>query len=421
MSTPIVTNSININSFENGKIHYQFYKYIRNCQENRTWFYIKNFILTLIMLINEAVFFYNSLQFDITGCSINQNNNNNKSGVIHNNKFQNYTLSNCINYRVEYCIPSIYSASGDESLSFRVPLVSKYSRNLRIDDAIVITCSCLFLLVCLLISRIIRLQYIKRSRIQLLLTVNVLATKPRITREERLGLLGLCFGVVFYSSLKLWVINTINKDVSSIECYGQTVDLEFADKTSNSLVQSISNFFIFLYLFKDPILDIYHNITDIFSDLDLIDLVRYGDDEMIDHLKKIQTLPVQNVIEAVRIYIDQKYSDESKIKRKSRSNIFRAFAFTKNTEILEAINQYKLSHPHHFKSIFNNKSNENATNTHFINQYKNFNEEDFINNEDDSNNNNNNNNNNNSIDDDTSDDKDEEESLSSQENKKLLN
>ncbi|EAL68507.1 hypothetical protein DDB_G0278669 [Dictyostelium discoideum AX4] len=380
------------NKYSNDEV----YRYIRNCQKPRKEFYFRNFFLSLIMLVNEGLFFYNSLQFDITGCMVDSNSSpssstssssskiiiNNSSSSTSNNDYYNlnknnnnsdsnsrdsetddFKLSTCINQKVQYCIPIMYSAEGNEALSFRVPLIDKYSSQLTLDNIYLIGCIILFLLIAICIARTMRILYIKRSRIQLLLTVNVLATKPKLTLEEKMFISGLSIMVVIYSILKLMIINDLVDTVSMINCENVNIQLQFQGKSTNSIVQSISNLFVFIYLFKDPIQDIYDKITNIFDDLKLVDAFIL-DNIILDNLSShnIQTLPVSYIKKALNLYVHKHYQHENHTKRMKRTFIFTTFRNTTNHDILEAINEYKISHPQHFKPLLFNKDQENINN-----------------------------------------------------------
>lgn len=381
------------NKYSNDEV----YRYIRNCQKPRKEFYFRNFFLSLIMLVNEGLFFYNSLQFDITGCMVDSNSspssstssssskiiiNNSSSSSTSNNDYYNlnknnnnsdsnsrdsetddFKLSTCINQKVQYCIPIMYSAEGNEALSFRVPLIDKYSSQLTLDNIYLIGCIILFLLIAICIARTMRILYIKRSRIQLLLTVNVLATKPKLTLEEKMFISGLSIMVVIYSILKLMIINDLVDTVSMINCENVNIQLQFQGKSTNSIVQSISNLFVFIYLFKDPIQDIYDKITNIFDDLKLVDAFIL-DNIILDNLSShnIQTLPVSHIKKALNLYVHKHYQHENHTKRMKRTFIFTTFRNTTNHDILEAINEYKISHPQHFKPLLFNKDQENINN-----------------------------------------------------------
>ncbi|KAM9982496.1 hypothetical protein ACTFIZ_007017 [Dictyostelium cf. discoideum] len=374
------------NKYSNDEV----YRYIRNCQKPRKEFYFRNFFLSLIMLVNEGLFFYNSLQFDITGCMVDSNgslpstssssiiinnstsnndyynsndNNDNNNNSSSSSETDDFKLSTCINQKVQYCIPIMYSAEGNEALSFRVPLIDKYSSKLTLDNVYLIGCIILFLLIAICIARTMRILYIKRSRIQLLLTVNVLATKPKLTLEEKMFICGLSIMVVIYSILKLMIINDLVDTVSMINCENVNIQLQFQGKSTNSIVQSISNLFVFIYLFKDPIQDIYDKITNIFDDLKLVDAFIL-DNIILDNLSShnIQTLPVSHIKKALNLYIHKHYQHENHTKRMKRTFIFTTFRNTTNHDILEAIEEYKISHPQYFKPLFFNKIQENNNN-----------------------------------------------------------
>ncbi|KAN0031623.1 hypothetical protein ACTFIV_005488 [Dictyostelium citrinum] len=395
------------NKYSNDEV----YRYIRNCQKPRKEFYFRNFFLTLIMLVNEGLFFYNSLQFDITGCLVDSTNsssssssskiiingtssennhdhfynkNNSSSSSSNNSETDDFKLSACINQKVQYCIPVMYSAEGNEALSFRVPLIDKYSAKLTLDNVCLIGCIILFLSIAACIARTMRILYIKRSRIQLLLTVNVLATKPKLTLEEKMFIGGLSIMVVIYSILKLLIINYLVDTVSMINCENVDIQLQFQGKSTNSIVQSISNLFVFVYLFKDPIQDIYDKITNIFDDLKLVDAFML-DNIILNNLSShnIQTLPVGHIKKALHIYVQKHYQHENHSKRMKRTFIFTTFRNTTNHDILEAINEYKITHPQHFKPLFFNKHNQNNNSSSNNNLVIN---ENFNNNDNDSNN-----------------------------------
>ncbi|KAK5583016.1 hypothetical protein RB653_004606 [Dictyostelium firmibasis] len=335
------------------------------------------------MLVNEGLFFYNSLQFDITGCMADSNthsssspsslhnskfNSSKNNGTINNSSEDEFKLSTCINQSVQYCIPIMYSADGIESLSFRVPLIDKYSKQLTLDNVYLIGCVILFLLIAACIARTMRILYIKRSRIQLLLTVNVLATKPKLTLEEKMFISGLSIMVVFYSLLKLLIINDLVDTVSMINCENVIIQLQFQGKSTNSIVQSISNLIVFIYLFKDPIQDIYDKITNVFDDLKLVDAFIL-DNIILNNLSShnIQTLPVSHIKKALNLYIHKHYQHENHTNRMRRTFIFTTFRNTSNHDILEAINEYKISHPQHFKPLFyNNNYNNNINNNNIL-------------------------------------------------------
>ncbi|KAN0006895.1 hypothetical protein ACTFIU_005088 [Dictyostelium citrinum] len=406
------------NKYSNDEV----YRYIRNCQKPRKEFYFRNFFLSLIMLVNEGLFFYNSLQFDITGClvdstnfssssssskiiingtssennhdhfyNINKNNSSSSSNNNNNNNSEtdDFKLSTCINQKVQYCIPVMYSAEGNEALSFRVPLIDKYSAKLTLDNVYLIGCIILFLLIAACIARTMRILYIKRSRIQLLLTVNVLATKPKLTLEEKMFIGGLSIMVVIYSILKLLIINDLVDTVSMINCENVDIQLQFQGKSTNSIVQSISNLFVFVYLFKDPIQDIYDKITNIFDDLKLVDAFML-DNIILNNLSShnIQTLPVGHIKKALHIYVQKHYQHENHSKRMKRTFIFTTFRNTTNHDILEAINEYKISHPQHFKPLFFNKHNQNNDSSNNNNNNNNLVINEYFNNNDDNGSNN---------------------------------
>ncbi|KAN0045288.1 hypothetical protein ACTA71_005665 [Dictyostelium dimigraforme] len=371
------------------------YRYIRKCQNPRKQFYIRNFFLFLIMLVNEGIFFYNSLQFDVTGCMVDtstysptrividtssesdnhlNNNSSSNSGNISgsggggnsssfsSSEIEDFSLSTCINQKVQYCIPLVYSVDGNEALSFRVPIIDKYSPQLILDNFYLISVLILFLLIAACIARTLRILYIKRSRIQLLLTVNVLGTKPKLTLEEKMFIGGLSVMVVFYSILKLLIINNLVDTVSMINCNHVNIQLQFQGKSTNSIIQTISNLFVFVYLFKDPIQDIYDKITNIFDELKLIDAF-VMDNIILNNLSShnIQTLPVSHIKKALILYVNKQYQHENHTKRIKRTLIFSTFKNTTNHDILEAINEYKISHPQHFKPLFF-KDNQNENN-----------------------------------------------------------
>ncbi|KAN0030337.1 hypothetical protein ACTA71_010099 [Dictyostelium dimigraforme] len=340
------------------------YIYIKKSQTSRIFFYFSTIIILGVMIANELDFVYNSFQFTIIGCnnitSIQSYDDSYEYPIFSTVNETQYTLETCIEYGVQICIPELYSTTSNTSLSFSIPLFlsqgSPLSNVFQGDIYFIYSLVIIFILIILFLFKIERDLYVFRSRAHLLLCMNIL-----IKKEKKWHSLLIVFGtfllVLLYSFLKYLMITGFQKDASIIICNQIPIALFFEGKSQSSLVGIAFNFILFLFIFKDPILELYRNLNQYYEELTLIRFIQSKNaDHSLDRIKLIKYSNSGTITKAVSKFVEKNYpiGTISNFERYRRNNVFEWFITTKS-DFIPSVLEYYQDYPHLFTPAISNQ------------------------------------------------------------------
>ncbi|KAM9999658.1 hypothetical protein ACTFIZ_008130 [Dictyostelium cf. discoideum] len=316
------------------------YNYLKKNQTNRIFFYIKTLIILGVMVANELDFVYNSFQFTV---------------IVNETK---YTFETCIEYEIPKCIPELYTTTSNETLSFSVPIfLSKYSvlaQYFSYDIYFIYALVVIFLAIMSYFFYEERNLYVFRSRAHELLSI---------------------FVVLLYSFLKYLMISGFEKDVSIIECNQIPIALFFEGKSQSSLYGIVFNLVLFLFIFKDPIFEIYNNINKYYEELTLTKFIESKNSaNSLERMKLLKYCTPETINKAVSKFVvkNYPYGTISKYERRRRNNVFK-YLKTTMVDFIPAVMEYYQENPHLFTHVipnqidFESNGNDNYENENLIN------------------------------------------------------
>ncbi|KAM9983539.1 hypothetical protein ACTFIY_000271 [Dictyostelium cf. discoideum] len=340
------------------------YIYVKKNQTNRVFFYIKTLIILGVMVANELDFVYNSFQFTIIGCnnvsSIESYEDSYVNSIISTLDESKYTFETCIEYGIQKCIPELFITTSNTSLSFSIPIflsnnsqLGKYfSGNIYFIYSVVL----IFFGIMFSFFYEERKLYVLRSRAHDLLCMNILI--KRQSKWKTLRTVAPAFLVVLlYSILKYVMINGFQKDLSIIECNQIPIALFFEGKSQSSLYGIIFNFLLFLFIFKDPIYEMYNNTSEYYEELTLTKFVESKNSaNSLERMKLLKYCTLETINQAVTKFVGKNYQDGtiSKYERKRRNNVFQYFK-TATEDFIPAVLEYYQENPHLFSPIISNQ------------------------------------------------------------------
>ncbi|KAN0033741.1 hypothetical protein ACTFIV_000206 [Dictyostelium citrinum] len=344
------------------------YKYIRNNQTRRFFFYLSSIIVFGVMMANELDYVYNSFQFTIIGCknitNIDNYENSYEFSYFSTVNETSYTFETCLEYGVQTCIPEIFPTTSNTSLSFSVPLfLSKGSPLYDVfsgDIYFIYFIVVIFFLIMLAFFLIENNLYVFRSRAHVLLCMNIL-----IKKENKLKTLKSIFPafilVFLYSFMKYLMISGFQKDASILMCNNFPIALFFEGKSQSSLLGLAFNFVLFLFIFKDPLIQMYQNTSEHYEELTLTKFVESDNAEyLLERMKSLKYCSNETITKAITKFVDDKYPQGtiSKFERKRRTNIFQWFT-TPKVDLIPAVKEYYKENPHLFTLVISNQIDEN--------------------------------------------------------------
>eukprot|EP01133_Synstelium_polycarpum_P008664 gene8664-10170_t len=301
------------------------------------------------MTSNEMLYFYNSLNVEVSSCS---NSTTGADGT--------YSLDTCIYDKIPECIAIVYPThdNGMPSLDFRTPWrpsLNDPKHSIGHVDWLISAAATMFFITALCIMAILIMSYIRRSRAQLLLAINVLLIPSDSQRKNKWVLIAsLIFMAVAYTAAKIGYVNELYQVLSVITCNDQQYYLHFEGSDSTRLisVENLVNYIIFAFIFKDPIMEIYHGLTHWYGDLGLVRLLELKDRTLLPQFEHVEVLTTDHVNQVMKDYVAKHYPNIGAIERFRRSHIFLDFTSSKK-DIIPAILEYKKQSPDHFISLFN--------------------------------------------------------------------
>ncbi|KAN0030338.1 hypothetical protein ACTA71_010100 [Dictyostelium dimigraforme] len=339
------------------------YNYTKKSQTSRIVFYISTIIILGVMIANELDFVYNSFQFTVIGCS-------NVSSIQSYDSYEistfstvnetQYTFEKCIESGIQICIPELYVTTSNTSLSFSIPLFlsnnSPLAKFYQGDIYFIYYMLFIFILIILFFFYVERTLYVSRSRAHLLLCMNILLLKDK-KWHSFIIVVGASVLVLGYSFLKYIMISGIQKSASILICNQIPISLFFEGKSQASLVGIAFNFILFLFIFKDPILELYNNLNEYYEELSLIKLIQSKNAQnTLERMKLIKCCKSGTIYKAVVKFVENKYpiGTISRFERYKRNHIFEWFNTTK-VDFIPAVLEYYQDNPHLFTPVISNQ------------------------------------------------------------------
>ncbi|KAK5575566.1 hypothetical protein RB653_006699 [Dictyostelium firmibasis] len=340
------------------------YNYIKKSQTSRFLFYFTTIIVLGVMIGNELDFIYNSFQFTIVGCknisSIQSYDNSYEYSMFSTANESTYSFETCIQYDIQTCIPELYKSTSNQSLSFSIPIFLSsnlnLSKNFQSDIYSIYYLVGVFSSIILFFFYVERSLYVFRTRAHLLLSVNILIKKKNKIISIFL-LLASSILVLLYSFLKYLMITGLQKNASIIMCNQNPVALFFEGKSQSSPFGIGLNFLLFLFIFKDPILDFYNNLNEFYDELKLVNFIlSKNSTHSLERLKLIKSCDNVTITKAVTKFVDKNYPKGS-ISWFERYRRNRVFDYLKTTKVdfIPAVLEFYQENPHLFIPVISNQ------------------------------------------------------------------
>ncbi|KAM9966034.1 hypothetical protein ACTFIR_006222 [Dictyostelium discoideum] len=299
-----------------------------------------------LLMVGEYTFFSNFDKMQIVGCTL-------PSIVIKNNGSSitsSNSLENCFyeGFKFTTCVNQQFNTGSNYSLAFSVSMLGlpndKYS-SLLIGLAVL-----LFLGIQLIYQGMHYFNWVKRKRIQQILSESKIFLNGNKKFEKRLTIYFAVSGLIYIGLKVVWIIYRDNQ-YSNIECDGNVYNVNFLGTLSASvgtLITSSIPYVIFPLVFLGSWINY-------LSDLDFKKMTDHLSNESIKQIKQITVLDFDKYNKIIDSAIPQRHPKDSKLILFLRKNTF-SFFKTPISEIVEILLSYKISNPQDFQPMLYNES-----------------------------------------------------------------
>ncbi|KAN0004144.1 hypothetical protein ACTFIZ_010296 [Dictyostelium cf. discoideum] len=339
----------------NDQFTFEFNNYLKVSQPKPIRIILTILIGFGLLMVGEYTFFSNFDKMQIVGCTlpsvvIKNNNNNSSSNGSGDNITNSNSLENCFyeGFKFTTCVNQQFNTGSNYSLAFSVSMLGlptdKYS-SLLIGFAVI-----LFFGIQLIYQGMHYFNWVKRKRIQQILSESKIFLNGNKKYEKRLTIYFAVTGL-FYIGLKvIWIIYRDNQ-YSNIECDGNIYNVNFLGTLSASvgtLITSSIAYIIFPLIFIGSWINY-------LSDLDFKKMTDHLSHESIKQIKHISVLDFDKYNKIIDSAIPQRHPKDSKFNLFLRKNTF-SFFKTPISEIVEILLSYKISNPQDFEPMLYNES-----------------------------------------------------------------
>ncbi|KAN0035848.1 hypothetical protein ACTA71_005139 [Dictyostelium dimigraforme] len=335
----------------NSQFTFEFNNYLKVSQPKPIRIILTIIIGFGLLLVGEFTFFSNFDKMQIVGCTLPsnmiKNNSSDSSGNIYTSS---NSLENCFyeGFKFTTCIGEQFNTGSNYSLTISVPMLGlssdKYS-SLLIGIAVLF-----FFGIQLIYQAMHYFNWIKRKRIQQILSEGKIFLNGNKKYEKWLTIYFLVVGLLYIGLKVIWIIYR-DDQYSNIICDGNTYSVLFLGTLSASvgtLLTSSIAYILFPLLFVGGWINY-------LSDLDFKKMTDHLSHESMKQIKNITVFDFDKYNNIIDTVITEKYSKDSKFKLFLRKNTF-SFFTTPTSEIIEILLSYKNSNPQDFEPMLYNES-----------------------------------------------------------------
>ncbi|KAK5577946.1 hypothetical protein RB653_002894 [Dictyostelium firmibasis] len=333
----------------NNQFTYEFNNYLKVSQAKPIRVILTILIGFGLLAFGEFSFFNSIDKMQIIGCSLQTNIIKNNTGDSGGSITNSNSLENCFyeGFKFTTCLNEQFNTGSNYSLTFSVSMLGlpsdKYS-------TLLIASACLLFFGIQIVYQLMHyFNWIKRKRIQQILSEGQIFLNGNKKYEKRLTLYFLFAGLLYIGLKMIWIVYR-NNHYSDIVCNDNVYNVNFFGTLTASIGTLITSAIPYL-LFPLIFLGGWINYL---SDLDFKKMTDHLSHESMKQIKNISTLDFSKYNSIIDSTIPKKHPKDSKFKLFLRKNTF-SFLTTPTSEIVEILLSHKNSSPQDFEPMLYNE------------------------------------------------------------------